>query len=161
MKTCLVVFYSRTGITREVATEIAKAGGCDLEEVHDVKTRSGWLGYACSLYEAVTAKLPKIKTTSLDPAEYQTVVLGTPVWAGNMSSPMRSYIAQNNGRFKRIATFCTMGGSGGDKALENVAALCDARPVAKLVLTDKQIENKQYLEQHVAAFVKALMPGST
>ena len=41
------------------------------------------------------------------------IILGTPVWAHNMCSPMRSYITAQKERFRAIAVLCTQGGSGG------------------------------------------------
>ena len=155
MKTCLVVFYSRTGITQKVANEIAKAADCDLEQIRDVKPRTGWLGYLRSGYEVMTEHLPAIQPVLRNPADYDLVILGTPVWVDNISAPMRRYIADNKNRFNRIATFCTMGGSQGNQALSTMAKLCEKQPIAQLSLNDKQIESQQHLDQ-VANFVKSL-----
>jgi flavodoxin len=41
----LVVFYSKTGHTREIAQDIAKHLDADLEEITDQKKRTGLLGF--------------------------------------------------------------------------------------------------------------------
>lgn len=155
MKNCLVVFYSRTGMTHQVARDIALACGCDIEQIHDVHSRIGLPGYLRSVFEAIARRIPAIRPTVKNPADYTLTVVGTPVWAGNISAPVRSYLTQNKGRFNQLALFCTMGGSGGDKTLDRMAALCDKQPIATLVLTDRQIEGRQSSE-NIARFTSAL-----
>lgn len=154
-KNCLVVFYSLTGMTQTVAQKIALACDCDIEQVHDLRSRAGLFGYLKSGYEAITKTLPAIKPAMKNPSGYELVILGTPVWIGNISSPMRRYLMQNQGNFKRVATFCTMGGSGGNKVLDDIALLCGTRPVAQLALTEKQIKNNAYFDG-VSSFVVSL-----
>lgn len=154
-KNCLLVFYSLTGTTQTVAQKIALACDCDIEEILDARPRTGFFGYLKSGFEAITKMLPTIKRTTKRPADYELVILGTPVWAGNISSPMRRYITQNTGYFKQVATFCTMGGSGGNKVLNDIATLCGKRPVAQLALTEEQIKNNGYFES-VNNFVVSL-----
>ena len=83
-----------------------------------------------------------------------------PVWAGRLSSPMRSYIHANAGRFRRLAAFCTMGGSGGETVLDEVAALCGKPLVARLVLSDTEIRQDRDRDK-LGLFVRgaAAAPG--
>ncbi len=155
MKPCLVVFYSRTGITRKVAETVALQCGCDIEVIREMDGRSGLFNYLRSGYEAVTKKLPDIIPTLKDPADYDITILGTPVWGSNIASPMRSYIMRKKNRFNHVAAFCTMGGSGGDKVLNDIGALCEKSLVAKMALTDQEISGRLDSDR-VAAFVKPL-----
>jgi flavodoxin len=43
MKKILVLYYSRTGITKVLASYIAKLLNADLEEIVDTKKRTGWM----------------------------------------------------------------------------------------------------------------------
>lgn len=148
----LLVYYSRTGITRRVASEIAKHLKCDVEEILDVGSRSGVLGYLRSGREAVLKKLAKIRPIRKSPSSYGIVVIGTPVWAYNVSSPVRAYIFRNKGSFKKVAFFCTMGGSGSKGAFRGIEELCGKKPVALLELKAKDV-----LEGKYAAKVKAFV----
>lgn len=156
MQTCLVVYFSRTGMTRKAAEQIAAACNCELEPILEKRDRSGIKGYVFSGYQAVTKKLPEIIPSPKDPGNYETLILGTPVWASSVSAPMRSYIAQNAGNFNKIAVFCTMMGSGGDKALDEIASLTGKTPVARLVLTDDEIDNGRTHDK-VRAFTQRLL----
>ena len=101
----LVVFYSRTGTTKKVAESLKKLLKCDSEEILDVKSRKGPIGYLMSGREASMKKLARIKETKKNPSFYDIVLIGTPVWAGTMSTPVRTYISQNKVNFKKVAFF--------------------------------------------------------
>ena len=139
-KRILVVYYSRTGFTRRIAEEIADACGADLEEVRDVKSRRGPFGFLRSGYEASRRKLPEIKETTADPAQYDVVVIGTPVWAGNVASPIRSYVAKQRDALKAVALFCTMGGKSSGKTLPELSDACGRKPLTAIALGDKEIK---------------------
>jgi hypothetical protein len=75
------------------------------------------------------------------------VILGTPVWAGNICSPVRAYITAHKGNFGQVALFCTQGGSGAKKVLDDMTELCGQRPVATLAVRDVEITNERYAEK--------------
>ncbi|HEX8956679.1 MAG TPA: flavodoxin [Burkholderiaceae bacterium] len=141
MSTILLVYYSRTGTTRRAAEELRQYLPCDVEEIREERTREGKTGYARSLFDVLMRRHPAIRPSGKDLAGYDMVVIATPVWASDISSPVRSYVLENRDRFKRIAAFCTMGGTGGNKALDHMAHLCQRTLAARLVLTDAEIES--------------------
>jgi multimeric flavodoxin WrbA len=89
-----------------------------------------------------------------NPANYDLVVIGTPVWFWSLSSPMRSWMEQNVVRRGRVAFFCTMGGSGARRVFATMARLIDRQPVATLALTDAQVDS--HVEDRLAAFADTL-----
>lgn len=155
MKDILVVCFSRTGYTRRIAEHIARATGADLEAIRERTPRTGWLGYWRSAREALRGTAADIAPASLQPRDYALVVIGTPVWAGNVSSPVRAWIARHRDDLQQVALFCTQGGSGAPKVLQRMEALCGRRPVATAVFNDAEIDGGQYLAK-AAAFAAAL-----
>jgi flavodoxin len=145
MKT-LLVFYSRTGTTKKLAQEISKNLKCDVEEIFDTKNREGIFGYLKSGRDASLKKFTKIEKTKKNPAKYDLVVIGTPVWVGNMSTPIRTYIYQNRDNFKKIAFFCTFGGSGAEKTFRDMENICNKKPIATLQLKTKQLISNNFGE---------------
>ena len=101
----LVVFYSRTGTTKKVGEALADLLQCDSEELIDTKKRTGPLSFLRSGRDAARNKLTVLEPLIHDPALYDVVALGTPVWSGLMSSPMRTYITINKSKFNRVAFF--------------------------------------------------------
>lgn len=55
----LVVYYSRTGATRKVAEYITKQLGADMEEIIDMKKRSGIWGFLIGGRDALRKKKRK------------------------------------------------------------------------------------------------------
>lgn len=154
MKKILVVFYSRSGYTRTVAENIVAKCEADMEEIRDVRPRKGLYGYLRSVYEALKKKPAEIEQTMANPVEYDVVVLGGPVWAGKMVSPIRTYITQYCNNAKAIALFCTYGGSGAEKVLSDMADLCKKKALASIAITDNEIKKQRYhdkLDQLVKA----------
>ena len=145
---------SRTGVTRKIAGEIRGRCGGELEPIEDVRGRYGILGYFRSAREALKRSAAEIRPGKLDPGDFDLVILGTPVWAGHLSSPMRSYLTAHKGEFTHVAFFCTLGGSGAANVLAEMAALCERSPVATLAVTDADIKHGRYgrsLEEFAAA----------
>jgi flavodoxin len=151
----LVAYYSWTGHTQQIAEAIAAAIGADVEAIREARPRAGALAYLRSIWEALRAKPAPILAPAKDAAAYDLVVLGTPVWAGRMASPLRTYIEQQGGKLLRVAVFCTEGGASGEKAIAQVAALCGKQPVASLIVTERDLKSGDY-RQKAQEFVKAL-----
>ena len=75
--------------------------------------------------------------------------------AGNMSSPMRTYITQQSRSFKRIALFCTEGSAGGAGVMKQMAELCGQEPAATLIVTEKELKSGSFRDK-AKAFAAAL-----
>ncbi len=151
----LTVFYSRTGTTRRVAESISKALSCDIEEILDTKNRAGPLRFITSGREARQKKLTVIQPVKKDPGLFDIVLIGTPVWAGTMSTPTRTYIAQNREHFKRVALFCTYGNTGADKTLEAMTDLSGKPTIASVAIKTRETRSEDYL-QKIDKFVNTI-----
>jgi flavodoxin len=154
----LLVYFSRTGYTRKIAEEIAGRCGADLEAIEDVRARTGIIGYLRSAREAYK-KLPiEIRPAVKNPADYDLVILGTPVWASNVSSPMRTYLTSHGRELKQVAVYCTQRGSGAEKVLSDMAELCGRKPVASLVLNDGEIKRRSHAAKLDGFLVALALP---
>ena len=151
----LVVFYSRTGATKQVAEALAESLNCDSEELIDTKKRGGPLGFLSAGKDAKAKKLTKLKDIKRDPALYDLVILGTPIWTGTLSSAARTYIANNKSKFKRVAFFCTHGGGESQQLFAEMEALCERRPVSILALQEKEVKTGTY-QGKIRQFVDGL-----
>ena len=138
MKT-LVVYFSRSGHTRQVANEIATRCGADLEAIVEPPGRAGPMSYWRALWQAIMRAKPPIGPAAKDPAAYDLVIIGTPIWAFRLAPPVRSYASQYARQFKQVAFFCTEGGSGDQHAFDELSRVCGKTPVATFVVTEKQL----------------------
>jgi len=151
----LVVFYSRTGTTKIAAQQIARELNCDLEEIIDFKNRQGVSGYLLAGRDAMLKKLTNIKKIEKELPGYDLIIIGTPIWAFDMSVPIRTFIVSYRNHFKKLAFFCVMGGSGDERVFLNMEKLAGFKPVAKLALKDFQVRQGEY-DKPIKQFIKQI-----
>jgi flavodoxin len=151
----LVVFYSRSGRTKKVAEAISDILKCDKEEIYDTKNRKGILGFLNAGTDANLRRLTEIKEIKRNPSLYDLVIIGTPIWSTNISTPVRTYISLHKEDFKKVAFFCTRLGSDTEKVFMNMENLCQKKPIALLKLTSKEVKRDIYT-QKIKEFVKKI-----
>jgi len=135
----LIVYATRTGTTRKVAEALAAALHGDIEAIEEPRGRGGPLGYLRSLIEARRGLAAPIEPGKRDPAAYDLVVLGTPVWGWSLSSPMRAYLLAAKRQLPAVAFFCTLGGSGAERAFAQMSEAAGAKPRATCAITVREV----------------------
>jgi len=145
MKT-LVVVYSRTGNTLSVAKRIAGELEADLEVIEDKTDRKGILGFLRSGYEAARKKVSPIAEPKHNPGDYDLVIIGTPIWAGRMPSPVRAYLLRFHGCLRQVAFFATSAGGGHGKVLAEMAEFTATKPLATVEITSDHIRRGKEVE---------------
>lgn len=118
----LVVYYSLEGSTRLIAENVADALGADLLELKPVKediNPKNFLKFFRGGRQVVQKKTPELAPYDKDIGKYDTIVIGTPVWAFNYAPPIRSFLSQVTIKDKKLAFFCCHEGTPG-KTLDNL-----------------------------------------
>lgn len=154
MKT-LVVYYSLTNHTHQVAQLIAQGVGANVERILDVQNREGFFGYLRSGRESMLKRAGQIQPVKEDPSAYDLTILGAPVWSWNLSPPMRGYVMAEKNKFKRVAFFCTEGGSGGARLFRQLEMLCGKTPVGTLEVTEGELRSGTYASK-VEQFIRKI-----
>jgi flavodoxin len=137
---CLVVFYSNTGNTEKVAKEISESLDCDLGPIVDLKSRGGSLGFFLAGFDAMLKSGTKIKEPDFDPSEYDLVVIGSPIWAGNIPPALRTYLDSNKGKISQVAFFVTKGGEKPGKVYDEMEEILEKKPVATYSVNSSELE---------------------
>ncbi len=158
MKNVLVVYYSRSGHTQTLAESIAHQGGWSLFRIEDATMRIGIFGYMRSAMSVLFGVKSDIRYSGPSPAAFDLIVLGGPVWVGKMASPLHTFVANHRHEFKALALFCTCGGSGGDKAMADLAKLCVTPPIATFAVTEAQLKSNNF-GNAMAEFISDLKRG--
>ena len=118
----VVVYYTLHGHTRKAAQDICSAlrespsaGGITALELSIAKSRSDddYQTYVWCQEEVSVPSEPVVHHDEYHFTDADLVVLGTPVWAGTLSPPMRSFLRQHEFFRKAIALFCTYDGRAG------------------------------------------------
>lgn len=139
----LVTYYSRTNITEKLAEDIAGKIDADLEEIKPKVNYQGKIGYARGGKDAISEKIIEIDSLKYDPEEYDVVYIGTPVWAGKSSTPILSYLKENEGKFKNVKFFATAGGRGFETTFEQMEKY-SIKPLKTLGLLTKEVKRDEY-----------------
>lgn len=156
----LVVFYSRTGTTQNLAHAIREELGCDIDVIREDQRRSGVLGYLRSALDSTLQRPTALRRMTRDVSAYDLVIVGTPVWTASVSAPVRTYLEANRDRIRRVAFFCTHGGSGSARALRQMEQLCGRHPLVTMVLRTEEVRQDAFGAK-VRAFASALMNPAT
>ena len=146
MKT-LIVYYTRTGTTAKAAEALKEKLGADIYQVKCDKYGLGPMGYAQAGKDVVTKKTCEIEESDVRLSDYDMVIIGTPIWMWNVSPPIRTFCRQNKGRLSRTAFFCTMGGSGHERAFKSMQDEVGVEPLATLALLTKEVVKENYKEK--------------
>ena len=154
MKT-LVVYYSRTGNTRFVAEEITAELGADIEEIVDLKSREGKMGWLSASRDATSNHQTKIAETTRNPADYDLIAVGTPVWAWSPSSAIRTYIAKHDLSGKNVALFFTLENNPRGAVEKTKKLLPNSAIVGDLVLV-KPLSNKDETKKKIIEWCATL-----
>ena len=170
MKTA-VVYYSMSGNTQKTAEQIARRLQADLVPLNPVKAYpdKGIRKFFFGGKSAMMQETPALQPYAFDAARYGRVLLGSPVWAGNVAPPLRTFLKENRDalRGKRFAAFrfrnavvtfaefVCQGGSGAEKALNKIKEALDGAGLdAALTLNDPVPDPEK--EKQIAAFCDAL-----
>lgn len=122
----LVVYFSHSGNTREVANQIQALTGADIFEVKTVRQYS-------SNYNTVTQEAqqeqngdarPKLAAGIDNLADYDVVILGYPNWWGTIPMGLFTFLESYDFAGKTIAPFCTHEGSRMGSSVRDIAKLC-------------------------------------
>lgn len=140
----LIVYYSRSGTSRAVATELAKELGADIEEIRCARYSPGFRGYLRAAGDSWRGKLPSIEPLTQVPSRYDLVVVGGPVWAFHPATPLRAYLRQQASRLPRVAFFLTHGGSAAQQSLGEMAQLAGQAPIATLVVREADVRQGKF-----------------
>ena len=151
----LVVFYSRSGKTKKAAEAISDILKCDKEEIFDIKSREGITGFLSAGSATNLRRLTAIKEIKNNPSLYDLVIIGTPIWSSNVSTPIKTYLSLYQEDFKKVAFFCTRLSSDPKKIFDDMKNLSQKTPLALLELTSREVARDQYT-QKVKEFIENL-----
>ena len=103
----LIIYYSRTGKTRLVSEILHKNLDADILAINDPKDRSGLWGYMKSAYDAFTQNHTPIEPANLDISPYAVIIIATPIWSWNLSTPIHTLFEKNRFDGKQIVLITT------------------------------------------------------
>lgn len=88
----LILYYSWSGATREAARAIAEAVEGDLLELTEKGRRKGAWGFIKGGFQASFGLSSRIREALPDPKAYDSIYIGTPVWASGPSAAFNAVV---------------------------------------------------------------------
>jgi flavodoxin len=157
-----IIYYSLGGNCALAAAALkdlfAGAGKtADLVEIKtvDAKRRRGFAKYAWGCSQVLLGKKPALRPLDFDPAGYDLLILGAPVWAGSPAPPAASFLRTVDLRGKRAALFCCHAGGKG-RALEKFRALLPGAVIAGEIDLVNPAGNPGGLREKLRPWVESL-----
>jgi flavodoxin len=114
----ILYYYSLTGKTKLVAETLGKQSGADVREIQETKKQSIFGAYITGSFAALRHKTSSIQPVDLNLKNYDTIFIGSPIWAGNCAPAINTLMEQVNLKNKNVVLFFTMGGNEAKKAVE-------------------------------------------
>jgi len=121
----VIVYYSLEGNTKYVVDTIANTINADVIELKPKKVipNSGFKKFLWGGKSVIFKEKPELLNGKIDLSTYDTVILGTPIWAGTFAPPLRTFLSECSIQGKQIFLFACHAGGGGDKCFENIKTL--------------------------------------
>lgn len=130
-KKILIAYFSRSGNTKEIATQIKNATGGDIFEIETVNPYP-------SEYQAVVDQVkkeigsnykPPLKNKVDNMGSYNVIFVGSPIWWSTIAPPVATFLSSYDLSGKTIVPFVTHEGSGLGHSVSDIKKLCPTSTV--------------------------------
>ena len=124
----LVVYFSKTNHTKNIADTIARLTGADELRVEVVKPYPEAYRPTTQIVKEELEKgiVREIKAPEVDLSKYDVIIFGTPTWWHHVAMPLQTWIKAHPMQGKTIATYNTDGGGGTMHTREDFEAFSKA-----------------------------------
>ena len=125
-KKTLIVYFSRTGTTKEIARKIQKLTGADIVEI---KTKKSYPSGYNDLLKAAQEEQdrnarPELATRITNFKDYKSIIIGYPIWLGIQPMAINTFLESYDFTGKKVIPFCTSGGSGISDSIKSIRKIC-------------------------------------
>lgn len=117
MSKILVAYFSASGVTKKIAEKVSNIASADLFEIKPAvqytKADLNWMDKQSRSSKEMndTSSRTEISVMVEDMAQYDTVLIGFPIWWYTAPTIIKTFLESYDFSGKRIALFATSGGS--------------------------------------------------
>lgn len=110
----LVAFFSWSGNTRKIDSQINQLVGGEIFEIHPVKKYPDNYEEVLAIgkQEIRSGTRPELKEKIYLLEKFDRIFIGYPNWWNTFPAPVLTFLSENNFKGKTIIPFCTHGGGG-------------------------------------------------
>ena len=153
MNKTLVAYFSASGITRKIAEMIAETGDFSLYEITPKELYTSddlnWMNKKSRSSVEMSNKKIRPEITDIDAhiKEYDTIILGFPIWWYVAPSIVNTFLEKYDFSGKKIVLFATSGGSGFGNTVKELKPSAPGAEIVEGKLLNRA--NKQEIEKWV------------
>ena len=153
MSKILVAYFSASGVTKKVAEKLAALVNADIHEIKlkvpYTKADLNWMDKKSrSSVEMSDKKIrPQITDTDAHIEEYDTIILGFPIWWYVAPTIVNTFLEKYDFSGKKIVLFATSGGSGFGNTVKELKPSAPGAEIVEGKLLNRA--NKQEIEKWV------------
>jgi flavodoxin len=109
MMKALVLYYSFEGNTKFIAEVISQTLNAAIVQIHPAKdlTSTGFSKYVWGGGQVVMGIKPKLEPIKVDLKDFDVIFLGSPIWAGTYTPPIKTLLEDGILKNKKIYFFYT------------------------------------------------------
>jgi flavodoxin len=101
----LVVYYSRTGNTKAIAESVREVLGADIQEIKDMKDRSGFFGYIGGMIDVKKCPITEISPKEFNLKDYDLLLIGSPGWGMKFAPAITTFFNIADFTGKKVVLF--------------------------------------------------------
>ena len=110
----LVVYYSLSGHTRDIAERIQVKTNSDIYEIKTAKEiKSSPMLYLKTRSNSKKGIYPELRGDTPDMDKYDIIFVGSPIWWYTVSTPVMAFLSQTDFKAKKVVPFSTQGSNAG------------------------------------------------
>ena len=127
MKT-LVVYYSFTRNNELLAKSLQERLNCDIYRIEEKHKRTG----LTIMLDLIFRRKPRIRPFPYSASAYDQFVFISPIWAGDVASPLKTFLVQEKRHINRYSFISVCGGAPDQKQklVKILTGLLEREPVA-------------------------------
>jgi len=136
----LVVYYSRRGHVEKIAKAYADKHCSELYRIEAKDNYSGIIGFLRAGRQAAKRIKAPIEPVTADLGSYDKVVVCGPVWAGNIASPIRTFLCDYGHKLNAVEYVLVSGSKAGtyQNLFEDMDELCGLKHLRAFTVSQGQ-----------------------
>ncbi|UWD50095.1 hypothetical protein NYR90_07610 [Clostridioides difficile] len=145
----IVIYYSQSGVTRQIAKKIQEMTGSDIYEIISNRLYNSdmWKAYEEAKAEIKSENMPKLSGKLPELKKYQKIYLGGPVWGGAPANPMKVFLKQVDFHSAYILPFWTFYDYEGDYEKDIINECKNAKFISGIGITNQMIHSNKLEEE--------------
>lgn len=153
----LVIYYSLSGHTKDIAERIQKMTGGDIYAIKTTTKLDRYPWFYLNLKRQLsTKKYPELEGNIPDLSQYDTIFVGSPVWWYTMATPMYAFLQKVDFLGKRVVPFSTQGSNVGTFFTDFASLARHAKLQKSASFNNLPDKYNQAVDNKIAAWLNSL-----